>query len=230
MTGIDIALAPQRPASVSGTVVDARGRPATDARVMLGGAGGEAVTVGVMASVLAGQRTAVVVGGRTIDGLGTRPGERDGRFEFPLVWPGEYLITAYRQLGPSPSLEFASEYLTVGGTDLANLTLGLLSGEPVPGRIRADEELPTSGLGQLRVRVVSGQNDDLIDRLRLPASGLVNADWTFEVPRLLGRRLVCVEGLPAEWTVKAVTTGTRTTTDALLELQPPVPSVTSRSS
>ena len=220
ITGIDIALAPHRPASVSGTVVDARGRPATDARVILGGAGGEAVTVGVMASVLAGQRTAVVVGGRTIDGLGARPGERDGRFEFPLVWPGEYVIIAYRQLGSSPSLEFASEYLTVGGSDLPNLILGLLSGEPVPGQIRGDEGLPTSALGRLRVRLLSGHNDELIDRLKLPASGLVNADWAFEVPRLPGRRLVCVDGLPAGWTVKAVTTDTRRTTDALLEFRP----------
>jgi hypothetical protein len=230
VASIDFALAAQRPASVSGTVVDLRGRPAANAIVVLKGTGPEAVPVGAMATVAGGQHAAIVVGGKGImDGVRVGPSESDGRFEFSWAWPGEYVVTAYRQPGLSASIEFASGFLTVGGTDLANLSLVLVGGgEPVHGRIRADEELPRLGTGPVRVRAVSGENDDLVDRLRLPANGLVNANWTFEIPRLPGRRLICVDGLPPEWAVKAVVQGTHTTTDALLELQPgsPQPGIT----
>jgi len=203
ISGIDFGLAALRGPSVSGTVLDPRGRPGIDAMVTLTSAGAEPFTVGAM----------------------TTPARSpDGSFHFPWVWPGEYVLTAHLRVGRSVGDAFAARSFVVGGEDIGNLNLVTIgAGEPFRGRIRTDGEPADFSPDRLRVRLVSPETDDLLDRLPVPTSSLVRPDWTFELTRIQGLRLVRVDGLPADWAVKAVTLGKRTMTDALVEIDPSAP-------
>ena len=205
ITGIDFALAAQRGPSVSGTVLDPLGRPAIDAIVTLSSAGAESLSVGA---------------------ISTPTRSSDGSFLFPWVWPGEYVLTAHLRAGRSSGAAFAARSLIVAGDDVRNINVVMIGGaDPIRGHIRTDGELPDFSPDRVRVRLVSAENEDLIARFPPPLSGFVRPDWTFELTRIPGLGLVRVDGLPADWAVKAVTLGTRTITDALLDLKPagPVP-------
>jgi protocatechuate 3,4-dioxygenase beta subunit len=219
ITGIDFILSAMRGASVSGTVLDVRGRPAIDAMVTLSGAGAGVGGAGVMATA-ARPVGGIALSGVIANAVSTPVRAPDGGFNFPWVWPGEYVLTAHTRVGRSLGVAFAAQSLNVDGGDAVNLNLVMIGGgEPLHGRIRTDGAPAEFTPDRLRVRLMSAENEDLVDRLGLPISGLVRPDWTFDVTRIPGLRLMRIDGLPADWAVKAVTLGTRTITDALLDLE-----------
>ena len=75
----------------------------------------------------------------------------DGRFEFPTLPTGQYMLLAYPRKGPSPSRatdpDFAMIPLSLTDGDIAGLTVTLRQGPGVSGRIEFEGEPPGSRIG-----------------------------------------------------------------------------------
>jgi protocatechuate 3,4-dioxygenase beta subunit len=107
MTGMNLTLLPVQTATVSGTVLDANGRPLADARVF--------VT----------QR----VGTALLGGMGL-PTQTDGSFSFPNLTPGDYVVR-----GNGPAGEVARANITVTGSDVHDVQLVVAKPSTIRGRV-----------------------------------------------------------------------------------------------
>ncbi len=179
--GIDFALAPVRTARVSGKAFSAAGEP---------------INGGILLSP--SQRS----GGVAMQaGARTRP---DGSFEFTNVAPGEYVLQVYRgRVNASTEGEFASQFVTVNGTDVPNLVVHTTPGAPLTGRVTL------VGGGALRpgdIDLVPVPVD--LDSAPLNGGGSIRAairgDWTFTMAGLSGSRRLRLARAPAGWTLKGI--------------------------
>jgi protocatechuate 3,4-dioxygenase beta subunit len=148
VAGIDIAMVRGRTARVTGRILDAAGQPTTGGTVML----------------RPRQRASIVgvsVGARLLP---------DGRFEFPNVPPGDYVIQANRgRTNPSVEGEFAALPITVNGSDLTDLVLAMSIGSTVSGVIRFDTLSPDRRPASSTVEISSFPVDfDLAPGTALP--------------------------------------------------------------
>ena len=194
--GVDFALNPVRLARITGTIVDSRGRPAGTHAVMLNPARADGALLG-----------------------GTTLAETDasGRFDLAGVAPGDYRLDVYArafferiaQTGSTgkaraaETWEFASVPITIAGDDVSGLTIKLTPGHSMSGRVVVEGATASPEiLRAMRLSVMEpiiGTSATL-----LAAHASVGDDGTFDVPGLIGRRIVRVSGLPRGWTLKTV--------------------------
>jgi hypothetical protein len=159
------------------------------------------------------------------DGLATRPfppGDvdffPDGRFSLRNVPPGRYQLRARGELDPRQAMWFSSYNLTVEGHDLDDVSLVLVPGAMVRGRIewrQGTAARPPSYAG-IRIRAPLADGTSFGDTL----TGLVAADGTFDIRGIMpGSHFFTVEGIPEPWAVASIVAGGTDVLDRATALQ-----------
>jgi hypothetical protein len=193
VTGIDIALVALPTASITGRRIGIDGQP-----------------MGGSITLTPSQRSGAIVtpptGARTWD---------DGRFEFPNVSPGEYVVqTSTGKPASDREGEFAAQFVTVNGTDVRDLLMQGTLGSTISGRVVFDGDPPPDSRA-LAIEPTSADPDRSPTRGNI-ARADVRRDYTFSVEGVHGPRRITVPRLPPGWMLKSVTSGGVDVTDAPL--------------
>ncbi len=205
LSGVDIALAPTRLATITGTAVDADGRP----------------MAGAVFATPRGNGAGLGFGGV---GGPIRP---DGTFTIPNVPPGNYVIrgTAPRAGGPSNALPaFSVAEVSVTGDDVSGVRLAPVTLVAISGRISFDDPGAAQSLKPSAVRVVTqALNGDDFAGIGVGAGGPprpVNDDFTFESKTPPGRigLLPIVQQASNTWRLKSIRVNGSDVTDSGLEV------------
>jgi hypothetical protein len=183
VSGIDISMVRGRTARVTGRILDAAGQPTTGGTVML----------------RPRQRASIVgvsVGARLLP---------DGRFEFPNVPPGDFVIQANRgRTNPSSEGEFGALPITVNGTDVSDLMLAMSIGSTVSGSIRFETLSPDTRPAPSTVEVSSIPVDFDLAPWNGFATADVRAEGQFQMTGLHGPRRLRVDRVPPGWALKEI--------------------------
>jgi len=182
-TGVDFSMAREKTATISGTLLNAAGEPSTSGSVRL------------LPSQRSGSVTSVAAGARLM---------KDGKFEFPNVTPGQYVIQVDRgRRNPATEGEFGTLPVSVDGTDITDLVLQTSTGSSISGRVTFETFLGTQmpKPGQLDLSPVP-IDPDLSPAV--PGSAEVHPDWSFEIHGVNGPRRLLLQRGPAEWTLKEI--------------------------
>jgi hypothetical protein len=214
---VDFSLLSMRLARISGSIVDSRGKPVSGYVVMLNPS----------------RLDHALLGGTTL-----AEADANGRFTLANVAPGEYrldvrsrrVVEAIAESGSvgqsqrADAPEFASVPITVSGEDIAAVSIRLMKGYHMTGRVLVDGAAPDpTVLSALRVSVMSAITG--VSAVMLSAGGPVGENGTFEVWGLVGRRFVRVKGLPAGWRLEGVRAGGVDVTDEGIEIREDVQGV-----
>jgi hypothetical protein len=188
-----------RTARVTGRILDAAGQPTTGGTVML----------------RPRQRASIVgvsVGARLLP---------DGRFEFPNVPPGDYVIQANRGRN-NPSMEgaFGALPIVVNGTDVTDLVLAMSTGSTVSGSIRFETINPDKRPVPGTVEISSFPVDFDLAPWNGFATADVRADGQFQMTGLHGPRRLRVERVPAGWALKEILISGNDATDRAIAFGP----------
>jgi hypothetical protein len=221
---VNFALQPVRTVKITGTALNSMGTALTNGMVTLMPADNVGPGPG---------------GGPALFGFGGNGRVRaDGSFSIANVSPGNYTLMAVagpgggrgggggfaiRIGGPGgpgiDDIELASMALPVGNEDVTGLTLVTSKGASLSGNVVAAEgsaaKLNTNQI-QIMAQPANGQflPGPLGNR---PAR--VEADGTFVLTGLTGQKFIRVNGLPQEWTLKAVILNSTDVTDSALEFR-----------
>ena len=216
---VNFALQPVRTVKISGTALDSSGAPLTNGAVTLtaaeGGGGGLAVFGGNAGRV--------------------RP---DGSFSIANVSPGSYTLMAVAGFGggaggggrfavrtggpggpggpPGPvDIDFAALPIVIGSDDVTGLTLVTSKGASITGNVTA----ATGSVATLSTNAISivAQGAQFLPGPFNNRPAQVDADGNFTLFNLTGQKFIRVNGLPQEWTLKAVTLNGQDVTDSALE-------------
>jgi 5-hydroxyisourate hydrolase-like protein (transthyretin family) len=183
VTGVDFSLTREKTARVSGTLLDAAGTPTTSGSVRL------------LTSQRSASATSLSIGARLMS---------DGRFEFPNVTPGQYVIQVDRgRLGSAVEGEFAALPVSVNGVDVNDLMLQTSSGSSIAGRITFDSYQGSILPSTREIEIVPTVVDPDVSTAS-PGSANIHDDWTFEVAGVHGPRRLQVPRAPASWTLKEI--------------------------
>ena len=195
VTGIDFGLVRTPSATVAGRFVNAKDEP-----------------TGGSLQLLPSQHSLSV--------MGVPAGARiysDGRFEFPNVAPGEYVIQGYRgRTNNWTEGEFGAVHVTVTDGDVRGVVVRTSLGSSIRGRIVFEPSLGSSlpnpwdvGLSPIPVDYdLSPQNNF--------ASANVQPDGSFVIDGINGPRRLEVVTAPAGWVLKEIRAGGITVTDQVL--------------
>jgi hypothetical protein len=168
---------------VAGTLISATGEPTTGGSVKL------------MPSLLSASVTSVSVGARILP---------NGRFEFPNVSPGQYVIQADRgRRNTSTEGEFGTLPVSVDGNDITGLVLQTSSGSSITGRLTFDTSRGAKTPAPAAIRLVPVP----IDPDQAPASPAdadIHPDWSFNIAGVNGPRRLQLLRAPAGWTLKEI--------------------------
>jgi hypothetical protein len=138
--------------------------------------------------------TSVPVGARLLS---------DGRFEFPNVPDGQYIIRAdHGSPNRSTEGEFGVLPVSVNGADVTNLILQTSLGSSIKGRLRFDasRDTKTPNPSAIELSPVPVDVDASPSRT---ASADIHADWTFEMG-ITGPRRFQLLRAPSEWALKEI--------------------------
>ena len=191
-SNISFALLPTRAVRVTGTVVDSSGTPVTNGFVGLA----QAVDGGVTG----------MIGGRV---------RADGSFMVGNVSPGDYTLTVRTGTGPEEG-EFANVPITVGIDDLSGVNIVTSRGASLSGSVVADTQSRKLDTSSLQI-IAQPVRQPMMTMGFRPAR--VAEDGSFMLSGLAGPRRISVMGMPAAWTVKAVTLDGVDITDAPIDFR-----------
>lgn len=190
--GVDLIQPPGRLARVSGTVIDAGGRPLTNATV----------------SVVSPSSGWVL----------SAPVKADGSFSVPNVSPGEYGVAAV--VRGADGVQQAFLPMTITGDDVAGLLLQLSAGSRLTGRVVTDDgTAPRFSPSTVRVDPFPVASDIPIRMQNIGLLGIVKEDWSFEMKGIGGRMFFRTSGLPPGYMLKAVLLDGRDITDVPLDIK-----------
>ncbi|HUK36142.1 MAG TPA: carboxypeptidase-like regulatory domain-containing protein [Vicinamibacterales bacterium] len=194
VSAIDFALIPLQTASIRGRKTGSDGLPM----------GGSLV-------LTASQRSKAIVTPST----GARIAS-DGRFEFPNVAPGEYVIQADAGRSvPNREGDFVAQFVTVNGVDIPDVVLQATPGSTISGHVVFDGDPPNDVQG-FAVEPTRADPDRTPLNNGSIARGEVRRDLTFVIENVRGPRRIGVPRPPAGWMLKSVTAGGVDVTDAAL--------------
>ena len=183
VTGVDFALSRTKTARVSGSLLDASGEP------KMGG------SLKLLPSTRSNAVTSVEAGAR----IGA-----DGRFEFPNVPPGQYVIQADRgRKGSAVEGEFGALVVSVNGEDVKDLVLQTSAGSTITGRITFDAYDPSKRPLPGGIVLVPVPIDPDLSPPS-PANADVHPDWSFDVSGVNGPRRLQLQRAPAGWALKEI--------------------------
>ena len=182
-TGIDFSLARTPTVRVSGTMLDAAGAPSTGGSVRL------------MPSLRSPAVTNVSVGARILP---------DGRFEFPNVSPGQYIVQVDRgRKNASTEGEFGVLAVTVEDRDVTGLVVQTSAGSVIAGRVSFDSALATKVPRPNQIEITPVPIDPEQAPMA-PASAAIRQDWSFAINGVNGPRRLQLQRAPADWTLKEI--------------------------
>jgi hypothetical protein len=199
MTGLDFELIPTPTATISGTRVGSDGQP-----------------FGGSLTLMESQRSGAIITPAT----GARIHEEDGRFEFPNVAPGDYVIQADRGKQSGDEGDFASQYVTVNGRDVSDVLLQSAPGSTISGTVIFDGDGPPPDVGALSIVPARADLD------RTPRNGSIGRadvaeDLTFQMTGLHGPRRIAIDRPPDGWDLKSVIANGVDVTDMTLKFGTP---------
>jgi hypothetical protein len=178
---INISLVATRTAKVTGTVVDAQGKP-----VLQG-------FVSAMPRGTGGMFFGPAAGGQI----------REGAFMVSSMVPGDYILRANLGTGTDGRTEFATANVTVTGEDISGVSLAPMPMVTVTGRIVVQDPAAAPALKlPIRITFIPVEPDD---QMSMPGGGAtVKEDFTFEAKVSPGKFRV-YGGAPAPgWTIHSV--------------------------
>jgi hypothetical protein len=188
---VDVTLARVPTSRVSGTVYDSHGAP---------------LRTGILLN--RSMRSGALIMEPSTVSVGT-----DGRFEFPNVLDGEWVLQAFvgADVNQGREGEFVSRFVTVTGTDVTDLRLQTSIGSRIEGRLIFEG---TSSADPTGVTLTTGPSD--FDRAPLMgptgrATG--RPDGTFVLEGLNGPRRLRLMRAPPSWRLKAIRANGRDVTD-----------------
>jgi hypothetical protein len=223
---VNFALQPVRTVKISGTALNSSGTALANGMITLAPADGAGGNVGffgngarvradgsfTIANVSPGNYTLMAVagpGGRGGAGFAARAG---GAGIAALAGAGGQFVQQILD-----EIEMASVPVSVGGEDVTGLTIVTSKGASISGSVIAAEgsvaKLSTNAI-QIVAQSVDFQPGPFGGR---PAR--VDADGNFQLTNLTGQRFIRVNGLPAQWTLKAVLFNGQDVTDSALEFR-----------
>jgi len=193
LSGIDIPLTPTRLATITGTAVDADGRP-------------------MAGSVFATPRGNNL--GFGVGGMGG-PLRDDGTFTIPNVPPGEYVLRANAARGGgvvNGPPQFSVAVVNVTGDDLSGVRLAPVALTTISGRISFDDQSAAQALNPSTIRVVAqAVNGDDYAGIGVGAGGPprpVKDDFTFELKTPPGRigllAVIQAAGSASTWRLNSI--------------------------
>jgi protocatechuate 3,4-dioxygenase beta subunit len=213
----DFALTPVRLARISGTVVNAEGKPVEGTMVNATpvNSGGE---IGLMMMGATGRTS------------------KDGTFTISNVAPGDYtlnvrpmrvmtsdggntmMFSASISGGPGGiEGESATLPVTVAGEDLTNVVVMTSKGATATGRVVFEGTSTPPSVAAVRITSTGADTDGPL--IGLPGSA-ATADGSFELKGLTGRRMLRTGNLPQGWTLKSVRLNGEDITDAGTDFKP----------
>jgi protocatechuate 3,4-dioxygenase beta subunit len=190
---VNFALSRTATATVSGVARTSTGQPITGGLVLA-------------SSRRSGSVSTTPVGARI---------QPDGRFEFPNVPPGQYVIQAYRgRLKASAEGEFAAMPVAVNGDNLSGLVVQTSPGSTISGRFTFEGvQMPTSrniDLSPVPTDVDLAPLDGNLARAD------IGGDWTFAMSGISGPRRLQLLRAPRGWGLKRILVNGIDMTDATL--------------
>ena len=191
--GLDFSLARVATARVTGSATDSEGNPVT---------GGLSLIPSHRSSVIAEQSSGARI-------------SPDGDFEFRNVPPGDYVVQASRGRRNAWSEgEFASQFVSVNGSDVTGINLRTTVGSSIAGRIGTDDG---AAFDPRDVELLAVPTDyDVAPAGGTPPRANVVEDGTFEITGIHGPRRLRVTRTPRGWTLKAILRNGIDVTDATL--------------
>jgi uncharacterized GH25 family protein len=195
VTGVDFGLVRGTTATVSGRYVNANNDPA-----------------GGSLELLPSQHS--------LSAIGAAAGARiypDGRFEFPNVAPGDYVIQGYRgRVNSSTEGEFGATRVTVTDRDVRGVVVQTSAGSSIRGRIVFEPSLGANVPNPWEVAVSPIPVDyDLSPQNNL-ASADIRPNGSFTIDGINGPRRLEVVTAPPGWVLKEIRVGGIDVTDQAL--------------
>jgi protocatechuate 3,4-dioxygenase beta subunit len=199
VTGIDFAMTSVALARVSGTIIDASGRPATKWSVRLQRMGAPPGEVrGIMMP-------------------------ESNQFLFPSVPPGRYWLLATVAAASASEIEFGALPTTVAGRDLTGVTVTTARGAALTGRVQIDGTAGSPNpLAALQVGAVVTEIEPPSPTPGTPLApwrAAIDPDGSFKLLSVFGPCLLRPIGLPEGWALARVTCGDDDITDVATDVQ-----------
>jgi hypothetical protein len=193
VTAVDLMLVPTPTATVSGRKIGSDGQPF----------GGSLV-------INPSQRSGAIV----TPGAGARI-YNDGRFEFPNVAPGDYVIQADEgKKSPDREGQFAWALVTVDGADVSDVLLQSTPGSTISGRVVFEGDGPP--VQSLSITPVRADADRTPLANGSIVQGEVGSDLRFFMAGVRGPRRIGVARAPSGWMLKSVSAKGVDVTDVAL--------------
>jgi len=193
LSDVNMALLPSRMARLTGSAVDAQGRP----------------MVGMVMPIPRGDSMAMMFG----PPAQIKP---DGSFTLAGLAPGRYMLQARGMGGPDADVAYLD--LTVNGDDINGIRLAATRPSVVSGRVIVDPAAATSlRASTLSLSLQSVQPDMFM--IGMPP-GKVNDDFTFEIKAAPNTARIALFGQLPGWAIKSVRYRGVDVTDSGIEFRP----------
>jgi len=140
------------------------------------------------------------VGGRTFP---------DGRFEFPNVAPGDYVIEAVK------GNEYGWRALTMNGEDISDVTVQTMPGSTISGRVILDGT-QSRAMGGVTIEAVAADPDFAPFTGGGASADVRTTDGVFQIEKAIGTRRLRVTQMPTGWMLKRISIKDIDITDAVL--------------
>ena len=140
------------------------------------------------------------VGGRTFP---------DGRFEFPNVAPGDYVIEAVK------GNDYGWRAVTMNGEDISDVTVQTMPGSTISGRVILDGT-QSHTMGRVTIEAVAADPDFAPFTGGGASAGAWIPDGVFQIEKAIGARRLRVTQMPTGWMLKRISINDTDITDAVL--------------